>query len=64
MGEIELDAERQVMNAFLSELVKPAPKATYGEKMIREALEQGAVGRLLVSEGSAKEFDYFGMRLM
>ena len=54
MGEIELDAERQVMNAFLSELVKPAPKATYGEKMIREALEQGAVGRLLVSEGLRK----------
>ncbi|HJL97890.1 MAG TPA: peptide chain release factor aRF-1 [Candidatus Poseidoniaceae archaeon] len=54
MGEIELDAERQVMNAFLSELVKPAPKATYGEKMIREALEQGAVGRLLISEGLRK----------
>ena len=54
MGEIELDAERQVMNAFLSELVKPAPKATYGEKMIRAALEQGAVGRLLISEGLRK----------
>ena len=54
MGEIELDAERQTMNAFLSELVKPAPKATYGEKMIREALEQGAVGRLLISEGLRK----------
>tara|TARA_B100000767_G_scaffold104790_1_gene100592 strand:- start:2653 stop:3900 length:1248 start_codon:yes stop_codon:yes gene_type:complete len=54
MGEIELDAERQTMNAFLSELVKPAPRATYGEKMIRAALEQGAVGRLLVSEGLRK----------
>lgn len=55
MGEIELDAERQVMNEFLSELVKPHPKAAYGEKMVREALEQGAVGRLLVSEGLRKK---------
>ena len=54
MGEIELDAERQVMNAFLSELVKPHPKAAYGEKMVRQALEQGAVGRLLVSEALRK----------
>ena len=55
MGEIELDAERQVMNEFLSELVKPHPKAAYGEKMVREALEQGAVGRLLISEGLRKK---------
>ena len=50
MGEIELDAERQVMNVFLGELVKASPKAAYGERMIRQALEQGAVGRLLISE--------------
>tara|TARA_B100000459_G_scaffold145780_1_gene110764 strand:+ start:2675 stop:3922 length:1248 start_codon:yes stop_codon:yes gene_type:complete len=55
MGEIELDAERQVMNEFLAELVKPHPKAAYGEKMVREALEQGAVGRLLISEGLRKK---------
>ena len=55
MGEIELDAERQVMNEFLSELIKPHPKAAYGEKMVREALEQGAVGRLLISEGLRKK---------
>ena len=54
MGEIELDAERQVMNVFLGELVKSAPKATYGEKMVRQALEQGAVGRLLISEALRK----------
>ncbi|MBT6254892.1 MAG: peptide chain release factor aRF-1 [Euryarchaeota archaeon] len=54
MGEIELDAERQVMNVFLSELVKSAPKATYGEKMVRQALDQGAVGRLLISEALRK----------
>jgi peptide chain release factor subunit 1 len=54
MGEIELDAERQVMNVFLGELVKSAPKATYGEKMVREALDQGAVGRLLISEALRK----------
>ena len=54
MGEIELDAERQVMNVFLSELVKASPKAAYGERMIRQALEQGAVGRLLISESLRK----------
>ncbi|MDA7491941.1 peptide chain release factor aRF-1 [Candidatus Poseidonia sp.] len=51
MGEIELDAERQVMNAFLQELIRTHPKATYGEAMIRQALDQGAVHKLLVSEG-------------
>ena len=54
MGEIELDAERQVMNVFLGELVKSAPKAKYGEKMVRQALDQGAVGRLLISEALRK----------
>jgi peptide chain release factor subunit 1 len=35
----------------LSELIKAHPKATYGERMIREALNAGAVDRLLLSEG-------------
>ena len=51
MGEIELDAERQMMNRFLQELIKSHPKATYGEMMINNALEQGAVDTLLISEG-------------
>lgn len=54
MGEIELDAERKVVTEFLEELVKQHPKATYGEVMIRKALEQGAVAKLLVSEGMRK----------
>jgi peptide chain release factor subunit 1 len=54
MGEIELDAERQIVTEFLEELIKPSPKATYGEKMIRQALEQGAVAKLLISEGMRK----------
>ncbi|MAK20257.1 MAG: peptide chain release factor 1 [Euryarchaeota archaeon] len=54
MGEIELDAERQLMNRFLEELVKPAPKATYGEMMINKALDMGAVDTLLISEGMRK----------
>ena len=54
MGEIELDAERQVVTEFLEELVKVSPKATYGERMIRQALEQGAVAKLLISEGMRK----------
>jgi peptide chain release factor subunit 1 len=51
MGEIELDAERQVMNRFLEELIRTHPKATYGEALIRNALSQGAVDTLLISEG-------------
>ena len=54
MGEIELDAERQIMNRFLAELIKAQPRATYGEMMIRKALEQGAVDTLLVSESMRK----------
>ena len=51
MGEIELDAERQVMNRFLEELIRAHPKATYGEMMIKQALANGAVDTLLISEG-------------
>ena len=54
MGEIELDAERQIMNRFLAELIKPQPRATYGEMMLRKALEQGAVDTLLISESMRK----------
>ena len=54
MGEIELDAERQMMDRFLSELIKTHPKATYGEVMIRNALQQGAVDTLLISESMRK----------
>jgi len=51
MGEIELDAERQIMNRFLEELIRPHPKATYGEMMVKRALEEGAVDKLLFSVG-------------
>jgi peptide chain release factor subunit 1 len=54
MGEIELDAERQLMNRFLEELIKNHPKATYGEMMIKKALDMGAVDTLLISEGMRK----------
>ena len=54
MGEIELDAERQIMNRFLAELIKPQPRATYGEMMLRKALDQGAADTLLISESMRK----------
>jgi peptide chain release factor subunit 1 len=54
MGEIELDAERQIMTKFLAELIKVSPRATYGEMMVRDALERGAIDRLLISEGLRK----------
>jgi peptide chain release factor subunit 1 len=54
MHEIELDAERQLMDQFLSEIMQKHPKATYGEMMLRSALEQGAVDTLLLSESLRK----------
>lgn len=54
MNEIELDAERRLMTSFLQELIKPSPKATYGELMIRNALDAGAVDTLLISESVRK----------
>ena len=50
MGEIALDSERQVVNEFLREIMQTYPKATYGEAMVRRALDEGAVDRLLISE--------------
>ena len=54
MGEIELDAERKIMDVFLSELIKTHPKATYGQQMVKQALDQGAVQKLLISEALRK----------
>lgn len=54
MGEIELDSEREIVNRFLREIMQNHPKATYGEAMVRQALEQGAVDTLLLSESLRK----------
>lgn len=54
MDQIELDAERKLVDSFLREVMQAHPKATYGEMMIRSALDQGAVHRLLLSEGLRK----------
>ena len=54
MDQIELDAERELVDNFLREVMQAHPKATYGEMMIRSALDQGAVDTLLLSEGLRK----------
>ena len=54
MDQIELDAERELVDNFLREVMQAYPKATYGEMMIRSALDQGAVDTLLLSEGLRK----------
>tara|TARA_Y100001970_G_scaffold12536_1_gene14345 strand:- start:35358 stop:36605 length:1248 start_codon:yes stop_codon:yes gene_type:complete len=54
MDQIELDAERELVDRFLREVMQAHPKATYGEVMIRSALDQGAVDTLLISEGLRK----------
>ena len=51
MDQIELDGERKMVDNFLREVMQAHPKATYGEMMIRSALDQGAVDMLLLSEG-------------
>ena len=54
MDQIELDVERTIVDRFLQEVMQANPKATYGEVMIRSALEQGAVETLLISEAVTK----------
>ena len=54
MDQIELDVERTIVDEFLQEVMKSNPKATYGEIMVRSALEQGAVATLLLSEAITK----------
>ena len=54
MDQIELDIERTIVDEFLREVMQTNPKATYGEMMIRSALEQGAVSTLLLSESLTK----------
>ena len=54
MDQIELDAERELVDNFLREVMQAHPKASYGEMMIRSALDQGAVDTLLLSEGLRK----------
>ena len=51
MDKIDLDAERELVDRFLREVMQTNPKATFGEVLIRAALEQGAVETLLLSEG-------------
>lgn len=43
--------EKEVMKSFLIEVEHNTGLATYGEKEVRRALEEGAVGTLLLSEG-------------
>ena len=54
MDQIELDVERAIVDRFLQEVMQTNPKATYGEMMIRSALDQGAVDTLLLSEAVTK----------
>ena len=54
MDQIELDVERTIVDRFLREVMQANPKATYGEVMVRSALDQGAVETLLISEAVTK----------
>ena len=54
MDQIELDIERTIVDEFLREVMRANPKATYGEVMVRSALDQGSVSTLLLSESLTK----------
>ena len=54
MDRIALDGEREIVDRFLMELNGIAPTATYGEVLIRQALDAGAVDMLLLSEDLKK----------
>ncbi|HIH83494.1 MAG TPA: peptide chain release factor 1 [Candidatus Thalassarchaeaceae archaeon] len=62
MDKIELDEERKLVDRFLKEIMNAHPKATYGEMMIRSALDQGAVDTLLLSEALRKKKVFFNCR--
>ena len=62
MDKIELEEERQFVDRFLKEIMNAHPKATYGEMMIRSALDQGAVDTLLISESLRKKKVFFNCR--
>ena len=62
MDKIELDEERKFVDRFLKEIMNAHPKATYGEMMIRSALDQGAVDTLLISESLRKKKVFFNCR--
>ncbi|MDP6099776.1 MAG: peptide chain release factor aRF-1, partial [Candidatus Thalassarchaeaceae archaeon] len=62
MDKIELDEERKLVDRFLKEIMNAHPRATYGEVMIRSALDQGAVDTLLLSEALRKKTVHFNCR--
>ena len=63
MDQIALDKERELVDKFLRELNQAHPKATYGEVMIRAALDQGAVETLLLSEALRKIRAHYSCRI-
>ncbi|MHA2357620.1 MAG: peptide chain release factor aRF-1 [Candidatus Heimdallarchaeaceae archaeon] len=50
LSDFELVKERRLAEKFMEHLGKDTGLATYGEKQVREALENGAVETVLVSE--------------
>ncbi len=50
LKELDVAKEKNLMQRFLTELVKDHGLAAYGEKEVRELLRRGAVDTLLVSE--------------
>ena len=56
LSELDLMKEKGVMGAFLDEIRKAdGGLSAYGEGMVRQALEMGAVDRLLISEKYGKD---------
>jgi len=56
MSELDLMQEKGIMQSFFQEIRKPdGGLSAYGERMVRQALEMGAVDTLLISEKYGKD---------
>jgi peptide chain release factor subunit 1 len=54
LADLDILKEKSIMQRFMEELVAGKGLVAYGERDVREALEQGAVDTLLLSEGFRK----------
>ena len=55
LREEEIMREKDLVKEFLSKIAKGDPDVVYGEKQVKQALSEGMVGKLLISEGLQKE---------
>ncbi len=55
LKEEEITREKNIVKEFLTKIAKGDPDVVYGMGEVKKALEEGMVGKLLISEGLKKE---------